>query len=207
MAWCWCNATESKPQNVVRNVRKTRRIKKKMKNLFFIISILFTLSSCNFSKKENKVITKKEKIEATKSNNDSVIVPAFEIQLNLSEKAEKKLREENETVIIEVEFIGDPKEHILENKKYEIYDENGQLTIGSKRVELKKERNVKFKNCKVSNDLLQLLENKNYDIRINTFSGRKSSEDNLLDCDYFEDNIENVKNQIIVINGKLIYGE
>jgi|GEM_PF-1572377 len=178
-----------------------------MKNLFFIISILFTLSSCNFSKKENKVITKKEKIEATKSNNDSVIVPAFEIQLNLSEKAEKKLREENETVIIEVEFIGDPKEHILENKKYEIYDENGQLTIGSKRVELKKERNVKFKNCKVSNDLLQLLENKNYDIRINTFSGRKSSEDNLLDCDYFEDNIENVKNQIIVINGKLIYGE
>ena len=28
MAWCWCNATESKPQNVVGNTRATRNAEK-----------------------------------------------------------------------------------------------------------------------------------------------------------------------------------
>ena len=28
MAWCWCNATESKPQNVVCNLCSTKRKKK-----------------------------------------------------------------------------------------------------------------------------------------------------------------------------------
>jgi hypothetical protein len=106
-----------------------------------------------------------------------------------------------------VEFIGNPKKRILENQKNEIYDENGQLTIGFKRVELKKERNVKFDNCKVSKNLLELLKDKTYDVRISIVTGRKSSEDNLIDCEFFQENIEKVKNKKITLKGKLIYGE
>jgi hypothetical protein len=178
-----------------------------MKNLFYITLILFTLISCNFSMKENQIFTKKGKNETVKSNKDSVAVLAFEIELSLSEKAEKKLKGENETIIIDVEFIGNPKKRILENQKNEIYDENGQLTIGFKRVELKKERNVKFDNCKVSKNLLELLKDKTYDVRISIVTGRKSSEDNLIDCEFFQENIEKVKNKKITLKGKLIYGE
>ena len=28
MAWCWCNATESKPQNVTANAKKTTTVNK-----------------------------------------------------------------------------------------------------------------------------------------------------------------------------------
>lgn len=163
--------------------------------------------SCNQSKKENLKITEKTENEIAKSDIDSIIVPAFEIKLNLTEKAEKKLKDENESVIIDVEFIGEPNKRIVQTKKYEIYDENGDLTIGSKRVELERERRFKFENCKVSKNLLQLLKNKTYEVRINVFSGRKSSEDNLLDCDFLQENIELIKNKEITLNGKLIYGE
>ena len=48
MAWCWCNATESKPQNVVHNVQKTKselnRIPKNIKYSIFGISALIFLS-------------------------------------------------------------------------------------------------------------------------------------------------------------------
>ena len=39
MAWCWCNATESKPQNVVRNMKKTLL-------LILAFSIFPLLNSC-----------------------------------------------------------------------------------------------------------------------------------------------------------------
>ncbi|MEL1256227.1 hypothetical protein AAEO57_20770 [Flavobacterium sp. DGU38] len=178
-----------------------------MKNKICLLLLIFTLISCNKSKKENQKTIEKNKTEITKSNKDSIIVPTFEIQLNLTQKAEKKLKDENESVIIDVEFIGEPNKRIIETKKFEIYDENGDLTIGSKRVELEKERTIKFENCKVSKSLLKLLKNKTYEVRINVFSGRKSSEDNLIDCDFLQENIELIKNKRITLNGKLIYGE
>jgi phosphoenolpyruvate synthase/pyruvate phosphate dikinase len=178
-----------------------------MRNLFYVLFGLLVLTSCDFSKKESQKNPEIIEFEKTKTSKDSLKVEAFEIELNLSEKAEKKLKDANETVIIQVEFVGYPEKKISENKKYEIYDENGQLTLGSKKVELKTERNVKFDNCKISKKLLELLKDKTYDVRITTFSGRKSSEDNLLDCDFLQDDIQNVKNKKLVINGKLIYGE
>jgi len=178
-----------------------------MRNLTFIILGSLVITSCNLSKNEDQNDPEKIKSEKAKTIKDSLKVPAFEIDLNLSEKAEEKLKNDNETVIIQVEFIGYPEKKILENKKYEIYDENGELTIGYKKVELKTERNVKFDNCNVAKDLFELLKDKTYDVRITTISGRKSSEDNLLDCNFLQEDIQNVKGKKFVINGKLIYGE
>ena len=191
----------------MRNVGKTVTNKRNMKNKFCVLLLTFLFFSCNQSKKENQKISEKKENVIAKSNTDSVTVPSFEIQLNLSEKAEKKLRSENESVIIDVAFIGEPEKRVVETKKYEDYDENGDLTIGTKRVELESERKIKFENCKVSKNLLELLKNKTYKVRINVFSGRKSSEDNLITCDYLQENIEKIKNRKTTLNGKLIYGE
>ena len=39
-------------------------------------------------------------------------------------------------------------------------------------------------------------ENKTYKVRINVFSGRKSSEDNLITCDYLQENIEKIMREV-----------
>ena len=178
-----------------------------MKNKIYSFLLFFVIISCNLSKKENRKITEKKQNVISETDTDSVIVPSFEIQLNLSKKAEKKLKEENESIIIAVDFIGEPEIKIVETKKFEFYDENGDLTIGTKKVEFESERIVKFENCKVSKKLLELLKNKTYEARVNVFSGRKSSKDNIITCDYYQENIEILKNKRIILNGKLIYGE
>lgn len=178
-----------------------------MKNKIYSFLLIFVIISCNQSKKENQKITEKKDNVITETNKDSIVVPAFEIQLDLSEKAEKKLRDEKESVIIAVEFIGKPEKRLIETKKYEFYDENGDLTIGTKKVELENERRMKFENCKVSKNLLELLKNKTFDVRISVVSGRKSTDDNLLDCDFLQKNIELIKNKKMTLKGKLIYGE
>jgi hypothetical protein len=178
-----------------------------MKNKIYSFLLFFVIISCNLSKKENPKITEKKHNVINETDKDSVIVPSFEIQLNLSKKAEKKLKEENESVIIAVDFIGEPEKRIVETKKFEFYDEDGDLTIGTKKIEFESERIIKFENCKVSKKLLELLKNKTYEVRINVFSGRKSSVDNLITCDYYQEKIEATKNKKITLNGKLIYGE
>ena len=67
-----------------------------MKNKIYSFLMIFIIISCNLSKKENPKITEKKHKVISETNKDSVIVPRFEIQLNLSKNAEKKLKEENE---------------------------------------------------------------------------------------------------------------
>jgi len=165
--------------------------------LFLFLSSMI-LSSCN-SKQENL-----EYMKPLTENKDSITAPSFKIQLTLSEKAEKELKTKNETVVVGVEFIGTPEKKSLEKYKFEYSDENGQVTIGKKTIELTKEREIEFDNCKISKGVLELLRNKTYDVRISVVSGRKSSKDNLLSCDFVQQNIEKIKNQNIKINGKLI---
>ena len=49
MAWCWCNATESKPQNVVGKLKIKVLNKNEMKNLKTILTLLICISSIGFS--------------------------------------------------------------------------------------------------------------------------------------------------------------
>jgi hypothetical protein len=137
-------------------------------------------------------------------NRDSITAPSFKVQLTLSDKAEKELEAKNETVLFDVEFIGTPEKKVDEKYKFEYYDENGQVTIGKKTIEITKAREIEFNNCKISKGVLELLKNKTYDVRISIVSGRKSSKNNLLHCDFVQQNIEKIKSQNIKINGKLI---
>jgi hypothetical protein len=176
-----------------------RNTTKKMQKIILpLLLISLILSSCN-SKQENL-----KHMKPLTENRDSVTAPSFKVQLRLSEKAEKELKTKKETVLVDVEFIGTPEKSITEKYKFEYYDENGQVTIGKKNIEITKEREIEFDNCKISKGVLELLKDKTYDVRISVVSGRKSSEDNLLDCDFIQENIEKIKNQNIKIKGKLI---
>jgi hypothetical protein len=165
--------------------------------LYLLLSSLI-LSSCN-SKQENL-----EFMKPLTENRDSITAPSFKVQLSLSDKAEKELKAKNETVVVGVEFIGTPEKKVPEKYKFEYYDENGQVTIGNKTIEITKEREIEFDNCKISKGVLELLKSKTYDVRISVITGRKSSKDNLISCDFVQQNIEKIKDQNIKIIGKLI---
>ena len=157
-----------------------------------------TFISCN-SRQENL-----EHMKPLTANRDSITVPSFRIQLKLSEKAEKELNAKHETVLVNVEFIGTPEKKVREKYKFEYYDENGQVTLGKKTIELTEAGEIEFDSCKISKGVLDLLKNKTYEVRISSVSSRKSSKDNLLSCDFVQLNIEKIKDKNIKINGKLI---
>lgn len=168
------------------------------KTTLYLVLISLFFVSCNY-KQENL-----EHMKPLTEGTDSIMAPSFKIQLALSNTAERELKSKKETVIVDVEFIGTPEKKIAEKYKFEYYDENGEVIIGKKTVEITKGREIEFHNCKISKSVLELLKGETYDVRISVISGRKTSNDNLLDCDLVQDDIEKIKDQTIKINGKLI---
>jgi hypothetical protein len=173
-------------------------LKNILKFTFQILTLSFLIFSC--SKKEEKL----ELNRPLTYSKDSVFVPEFDIIINLSKKAEIELKQKNESIIVWIEFVGRPEVLIPENYKYEFYNELNEIALGEKTINSDKIRNFKVKNSKVSKDLIKLLVNKTYKVRINVISARKSSKNNLLFCDGIEKNIDSIKGKTVTINGKLI---
>src|SRR6187431_934849 len=126
------------------------------KTTTYLLLISYILISCN-SKQENL-----EHMKSLTANRDSITVPSFKIELILSDKAEKELKAKNESVLVGVEFIGTPEKKLDEKYKFEYYDENGQVTIGKRTIEITKAREIDFDSCKISKGVLELLKNETY---------------------------------------------
>lgn len=176
--------------------------------------IIFFFASCS-NKEESKETNKEESTETTTENTetgkiegsyiigeDSVTILPFEIEVKLSEKAEKIFNEGKETIIIYIYFDGEPKE----NSGVEL-EEDGTYFVASAQREFIYGKTVKFENVRFSKNIYDNLADKNINFGINVYSGRKTSEDNLLDCEAVFDKIDKLANQKITITGKLIYGD
>lgn len=131
--------------------------------------------------------------------NDSVVLPTFEIDLQLSDKAEQKLKATKETVIVKAYFSGVPKDTTSK-----AYKEWGEIGLMSPEIELTSSRTAKFDGIKFSKKLYDSLADKNLRLLINIYSGRRSSKDNILNCDILEDSLSNIKDKKFILKGKLI---
>ena len=139
---------------------------------------------------------------------DLVEIPYFEIELKLSEKAEEKLKTDNETVIVMAYFTYFQKDKIYPEKYQDKVDFGGELMLLSYPIELTDKRLAKFENVKFPKDLYDLFgEKKDIDLLINVYSGRKSSEYNLLHCDILQNSMSEIKGKKFTIKGKLIYND
>jgi len=176
----------------------------------FLLIVIF-LSACSDGS-DKKVAEKKttetetgnanSKFGYFKPDGDSLIVPAFEIEVHLSQKAEAKLSKENETIIVSASFIGIPKDTTST-----AFLESGETGIAGKDIEIRNGSIAKFENIKFSKSLYDSLSDKDIQLLINVFSGRHSSTDNLLDCGIIEDKLSKVQGKKFKIDCKLIYGE
>ncbi|UPS92781.1 hypothetical protein [Bizionia sp. M204] len=186
------------------------------KTLLILMFLSFLSNSCK--EKNNSEINEKEKIETielnTKSSEnkvlidsfrvlkDSVIIPEFAIKINLSEKAKAKLKKDNESTIVQAYFTGIPKDTLDSD-----YQKWGEKNIGQHRIELWDSKIAHFKNVKISKKALEDLSDTNFEVLINVFSGRHSTDSNILDCGVLQASIDKVKGKTHLINGKLLFGE
>lgn len=195
----------------------TSKINSMIKMLLAILITvsLFSCASKNTEKKDlssgkNSADTASQKNKPAASNDtgylvfrgDSVEIPSFEIEVTLSAKAAQKLTHDKETIIVRADFSGMPKDTTLQE-----YKESGQMSLASSERELITNHIAIFGGIKFPKSLYDSLADKNINLLINVVSGRRSSKDNLLNCDILEDKMSNVKGRRFTLKGKLIYGE
>ncbi len=135
-----------------------------------------------------------------KADGDSLIIPPFEIEVSNSATADKTLGKKKETIIVSAMFYGLPLDP---NEKAK--GDDGFLSFGSKNIELTgSNRIARFEGLKFHKKQLALAESKDIDLLINIYSGRKSSEDNLLDCGIIDMKASQFGNKRFVLGCKLI---
>ncbi len=139
-------------------------------------------------------------ISYLKLDKDSVAVLPFEIEVSLSPKAKDKIINSNETMIINVSLTGTPKDTTL-------FSEDGQFYVASSEKEITYGQLAKFDNIKFSKKIFDQLTDKDVYVTAFVYSGRKSSPDNLLNCNIVSDSISDVVNKRFTITGKLIHGD
>jgi hypothetical protein len=131
--------------------------------------------------------------------NDMVIFP-FEIEVDNSDKVEKLLRGNKETIIVSAMLWGVPKD-----PKEKAKGEDGMVSFVNKDIELSGDnRLARFEGLTFNKSLLSKVEDKDIFLLINVFSGRKSSKDNLLTCGILDTKVSQVVNKRYVIGCKLI---
>jgi len=130
---------------------------------------------------------------------DSLLIPAFTIELSLSQKANEKLNRSKETIIVAAWFSGVPKDTTSKE-----YAESGEMFLASVRKELSNSRSASFEGVKFSKAAYDSLSDKNISVLINVFSGRRTTQDNLLDCNILSEKMSAVRGRKFVLTGKLI---
>lgn len=133
---------------------------------------------------------------------DSLLVDPFEMEVSLSEKAKELILNSNETIVISFYYYGYPKD-----KKYANSETDGTLYLVGGKKEITYGQIARFENVKISKKDYEHLIDKDFEVNVNIYSGRKSSQNNLLNCEPLFDKISNVANKRFTSNCKLIYGD
>ena len=123
---------------------------------------------------------------------------AFTVQVSLSPAAQKKLEAGEETVIVSADYFATP----VDTAKDQANDV-GQLDLGRAQVELPGAGVASFDGSAFAAGKLGLAKDAPQ-VNINAYSGRKSSPDNLLDCDMFQDTLAVAAKMPIMLDCRLI---
>ena len=179
--------------------------------LFFV---LFIFTSCLETNKKNDKKQQGIESETTKVNNnlladsfnivgDSVVLPKFEIKLDLSQNAQNLFSQKKESIIVVAYFSGQPKDTTLEE-----YQKWGEIKFWEHQIELFEGNTIAtFEKVTIPKAALDDLIETDFDVLINVYTGRKTSQFNLLDCDILEETINTLKGKSYVLKGKLLEGD
>ncbi len=130
------------------------------------------------------------------------ITAPFSVNVQLSEGAREKLTDSKETIIVAGYLTGHPKEG-TEARYLDI--KSGDVILGDVQQEIRPGETAVFNQLNLNSDAMSRIDSQGPHILINVFSGRRSSKDNLLDCeDYYDGGLESLRGRTILIRCQLI---
>jgi hypothetical protein len=128
----------------------------------------------------------------------------FSVDVTLSENAMKKLIENKETIVVIGFFTGSPKPGLPAKQYKQFLSRPGPIGLGEVEVEVSPGERARFDDIKLKQEAVAFLDSDGPQLLINVVSGRKSSTDNLLECDIYEGALKSVQGTRIPIKCKLI---
>ena len=173
-----------------------------MRLIFGILFVQFLIYGCT-TKPETKVenaippeadTTTQQDTGAMLEVGDSILLPAFEIEVTLSDAAQKKISYDKETIIVKAYLSGQPKD----SAAIEV-SEMGLLFLAEAQVELEGAGVARFDKVKLSKEAYE-----DFEVLINIYSGRRSSEYNILNADLLQEPISRVTGERHALHAKLI---
>jgi hypothetical protein len=132
-------------------------------------------------------------------NGDSITIPEFEIEVDVTDDAEVALEGSDESIIVQAYITGIPKD----NANVEL-TEMGEVYLADTNVELTDSRIARFKKVNIAKKSFDNLADEDFQILINIFSGRRSANVNILDCDILQEPISVVRGRRHTLPCKLI---
>ncbi|MDH5824554.1 hypothetical protein QFW77_16390 [Luteimonas sp. RD2P54] len=126
----------------------------------------------------------------------------FEVEVTLSEAAARALAAGGESVVVSADYFGYPTVAAQQRELPGTGD--GWLSLHERKLELEGAGRVAFAPVNFDAGQLQLIERGQPQLLINVYSGRRSSEDNLLDCGTFQDALAVAVRSGVHIECKLI---
>jgi hypothetical protein len=132
---------------------------------------------------------------------DSITIPEFEIEVDLTDEAENLLERSNESIIVQAYITGVPKD----GANIEV-TEMGEVYLANPNIELIESRIARFQKVNIPAKSFASLADEDFQVLINIFSGRRSTGVNLLDCEILQAPISVVRGQKHTLAGKLIDG-
>lgn len=147
----------------------------------------------NHTERSNKMI------EDPLNNKDSLLIPSFEVEIVLSEKAKARMLDPKESIIVYGEFSGEPNDTISRG-----LNEVDLLMLASFKLEIDAPWVVKIDKIYIPKGIYDRLKNKDFDVSIQIWTGRMSSEFNLLQGELVYGPISEIKGSRHKLKAKLI---
>lgn len=124
---------------------------------------------------------------------------AFTVEVTLSDEAAALLAASGETVVVGATFFGDPAEDAGDA----LINDVGQIDLGRREVEISGAGTAAFGGTDLRLDRLDAVAGEPQ-VNVNVYSGRRSAEDNLLDCGFFQDAVEVAARAPVVLACRLL---
>jgi hypothetical protein len=144
-------------------------------------------------------LSETEMLDTFTERGDSITIPEFEIEVDLTDDAEILLERTGETIIVQAFIMGVPKD----DAKVEV-TKMGEVYLADPNIELHDTRVARFREINIAKKSFESLAEEDFEVLINIFSGRHSSDVNVLDCDILQEPISVVRGQRHILSGKLI---
>lgn len=125
--------------------------------------------------------------------------PAIVVGVTLSDSAAEKISGSGETIIVSATYFADPPPGAAS----ELVNDVGLMDLGREELELTRAGQVTLDGRHVDPIRLKLASGL-AQVNVNVYSGRRSSPDNILDCDMFQDSVQVAARAPIKISCRLL---